>query len=380
MPTKYAFAEFFSGGGMARAGLGDAWDCVLANDIDPKKCAVYQQNWPSDHLYHCDIADLPSEPLQRHVDLYWASSPCQDFSLAGKGNGLSGGKSSAFFPWVEQVKRAVNAGFAPKIIAFENVAGLLSANGGKDFAAVVQAISRLGYRVGAQIIDAKNFIPHSRPRLFVIGIHDHCTLPAQVIGTPAQNPSSQIHRAFTALSPALHKRWVWWRYDIPSVRNTTLADIIEPDVANKQWFTKTQTTNLIRLMNDLHRQKLTQAKGADKLIIGTVYRRGRPDGTGKTVQRAELRLDGIAGCLRTPGGGSSRQTVMFIKGAQVRARLLTARESARLMGLPDSFKMPQNYNDAYQLTGDGVVVPVVRHLANTLFEPILNSQAARKAA
>ena len=66
---------------------------------------------------------------------------------------------------------------------------------------------------------------------------------------------------------------------------------------------------------------------------------------------------------------------MFVEGRSVKARLISSRESARLMGLPDNYKLPKNYNEAYHLTGDGVVVPVVRHLAKHLFEPMLEGRS-----
>ena len=92
---------------------------------------------------------------------------------------------------------------------------------------------------------------------------------------------------------------------------------------------------------------------------------------GRRLQRAELRNDGLAGCLRTPGGGSSRQILLFVNSENVRSRLLSAREAARLMGLPDTYRLPERYNDAYHVAGDGVVVPVVAHIARTVLEPIL---------
>ncbi|MFN5617482.1 MAG: DNA cytosine methyltransferase, partial [Brevundimonas sp.] len=101
----------------------------------------------------------------------------------------------------------------------------------------------------------------------------------------------------------------------------------------------------------------------------------RPDGGGGRVQRAEVRFDGIAGCLRTPAGGSSRQTLLVIDRGEVRSRLLTPRETARLMGLDDDYVLPDSDTDAYHLTGDGVPAPVVAWLARTLFEPLLGMTA-----
>jgi DNA (cytosine-5)-methyltransferase 1 len=116
-------------------------------------------------------------------------------------------------------------------------------------------------------------------------------------------------------------------------------------------------------------------------MVGTVYKRTRLDERGAKVQRAEVRFDDVAGCLRTPAGGSSRQVIIVVDGKKVRSRLISARETARLMGLDEDYKLPKNYNEAYHLTGDGVAVGVVRHLAEHIFEPLLGlDESARVAA
>lgn len=135
------------------------------------------------------------------------------------------------------------------------------------------------------------------------------------------------------------------------------------------------------MMSDVNLEKVRAAKQAGRRTVGTAYKRTRRDGTGRKVQRAEVRFDGVAGCLRTPAGGSSRQLVLVVEGREVRSRLISSRETARLMGIPDDYVLPANYNEAYHLTGDGVVVPVVRFLADALIEPVvLRSTEARKAA
>src|SRR5690606_7385865 len=121
-----------------------------------------------------------------------------------------------------------------------------------------------------------------------------------------------------------------------------------------------ETKRLISMMSPENLRKLKEQKDKGERAIGMLYRRTR-----EGQQRAEVRFDGIAGCLRTATGGSSRQTVMIVHGKSVRSRLLAPREAARLMGLPDSYKLPEKYNDAYHLCGDGVAVPVVRFLAET---------------
>jgi DNA (cytosine-5)-methyltransferase 1 len=100
---------------------------------------------------------------------------------------------------------------------------------------------------------------------------------------------------------------------------------------------------------------------------------------GRRVQRAEVRFDGLAGCLRTPAGGSSRQLLIVVQDGEVRARLLAPRECARLMGLPDDYRLPPSATAALHLAGDGVVAPVVRHLAARLIEPVLTGAGSKAA-
>ena len=164
---------------------------------------------------------------------------------------------------------------------------------------------------------------------------------------------------------------LWWNMPPPSRRNTIFADMIEESPASVSWHTPAETQQLLKMMSPLNLAKVNAAKRAGHRVVGGVYKRTRPNEKGLKVQRAEVRFDDISGCLRTPAGGSSRQTIVVIDGAKVRSRLISARETARLMGLDDSYKLPRNYNEAYHLTGDGVAVPVVRHLAHHILEPLL---------
>ena len=147
------------------------------------------------------------------------------------------------------------------------------------------------------------------------------------------------------------------------------------------WHTQAETKRLLDMMSPVNLAKVEAAKRVGRRMVGGVYRRTRLDEMGAKVQRAEVRFDDVAGCLRTPAGGSSRQVILVVEGYRVRSRLVSARETARLMGLDDRYLLPRNYNEAYHLTGDGVAVPVVRHLSQYIFEPLIgralsNQQAA----
>ena len=109
--------------------------------------------------------------------------------------------------------------------------------------------------------------------------------------------------------------------------------------------------------------------------VGAVFRRTRRE-NGQGVQRAEARFDGLAGCLRTPRGGSSRQSIIVVEDGAVHTRLLTPREAARLMGLPEAYVLPRGVSAALHVAGDGVCVPAVRWLADALLEPLLGALPA----
>ncbi|MEQ8936840.1 MAG: DNA cytosine methyltransferase, partial [Amphiplicatus sp.] len=142
MRERHAFLEFFAGGGMARLGLGPRWRCLLANDMDAQKCAAYRANFGGDDLVEADIAALNADALpQTRADLAWASFPCQDLSLAGARAGLQGARSGAFFQFWRLMEELRAEGRGPRLVALENVAGLLTSNGGADFRAVIETIA-----------------------------------------------------------------------------------------------------------------------------------------------------------------------------------------------------------------------------------------------
>ncbi len=369
------FYEFFAGAGMARTGLGEAWQCIFANEWDVKKSAIYRNHWKApDVLKVSDVETLTTQDLPGVADLVWASFPCQDLSLAGAGGGLKGDRSGTFWPFWRLMQSLIEEDRAPKLIILENVCGTLTSHEGKDFAAICETFVEAGYFFGALIMDAVHFVPQSRPRLFVIGVRDDIALTSQNITTDTPSllwhPRSLLN-AFDNLSVRAKDKWLWWNPAAPELRTSTFADVIEDNPGGVEWHTAAETAKLLEMMSPLNREKVNQAQISGHRIVGAVYKRTRRDEVGRRIQRAEIRFDDIAGCLRTPAGGSSRQVIVIVDGESVRSRLISPRETARLMGLPDNYELPTKYNEAYHLTGDGVAVPVVRHLAQHIFEPLL---------
>jgi DNA (cytosine-5)-methyltransferase 1 len=377
------FYEFFAGGGMVRAGLGADWRCLFANDFDAKKCASYRDNWGAGELVERDVRAIAAADLPGRADLVWASFPCQDLSLAGVGAGLAGARSGAFWTFRSLVAALRAEDRHPPLLALENVCGALTSHDGRDFTAICEALAEQGYRFGALIVDAALFVPQSRPRLFIIAARADLPLPPTLL---AAEPAPQwrtraLATAHERLPTHLRERWLWWRLPDPPARNLTLADIVDDAPEGVAWHSSAKTRALIEMMSPTNRAKVEEAKAAGRRMVGALYRRTRYGADGAKIQRAEARFDDLAGCLRTPAGGSSRQILLLVEDGRLRSRLISARETARLMGLSEDYHLPQNYADAYHLTGDGVVVGAVRHLAAHLFEPTLaHMRAARRAA
>ena len=369
---ELTFYEFFAGGGMARAGLGEDWTCLFANDISAKKAASYSANWGADDLLVSDIFDLNAADLPGQADLAWGSFPCQDLSLAGLGAGLEGKRSSAFWGFWKLIEELNKRRRKPRMVVLENVYGALTSHGGKDFETIIGALVRENYLVGAMVMDAIHFLPQSRPRLFIVGL-DKTIKPTidavSALPAPAWHPSALI-RAYHRLPRDLKRTWIWWNPPTPTKRVERLGDVIENQPVGAKWHSNKETQRILSMMTPLNRQKVVAAQASGGLTVGAVYRRTRGG-----EQRAEVRFDGIAGCLRTPSGGSSRQTILVVQGPVILTRLLSSREAARLMGLADDYLLPLNYNDAYHLAGDGVAVPVVAHLSKNVLVPLLRQSS-----
>ena len=367
------FYEFFAGGGMARLGLGRRWACLFANEFCEKKARAYRLNFgPSPELKVEDVWKLTTDDLPSVAKLAWASFPCQDLSLAGNGVGLSGDRSGTFVPFWNLMDCLVKEGRGVPLVVLENVVGTLTSNGGRDFRIILETVASSGYRFGPMVMDAVRFLPQSRPRLFILAVSAELSIPPSLI---QEEPSDlwhpmRFHAAYAELPDWIREAWVWWRLPAPPRMTRTLTELIEDDPQDVRWHTSEETQRLLSLMSETNLRKLRKAQAYRKRIVGTVYKRIRRDQNGAKAQRAEVRFDQISGCLRTPVGGSSRQLILVVEGKLVRSRLLSSREAARLMGLPDTYQLPAKYNEAYHVAGDGLAVPVIEWLEGHLLRPL----------
>jgi DNA (cytosine-5)-methyltransferase 1 len=345
--------DFFGGSGLVAEALKSYFTPIWANDICPKKAEVFCANHPRSILRPGPIQSVRGDELPDAI-LSWASFPCQDLSLAGPMQGIDSPRSGLVWEWLRVMDEMPRR---PPILVAENVAGLVSALGGEHYRTLHWALVRRGYRVGAVLFDAARWLPQSRPRVFVIAVVPSLQVDDLVADGPTWAHPSPVQRAARGLD-----RWLWWRIQEPRNGRRSLVDVIDFEAPCDDPETAAHNLGLIP---PRHRRRLKAAAAAGLVRVVPGYKRTR---NGR--QSLELRFDGIAGCLRTPEGGSSRQLLVLVKNGKFTTRLLTVREAARLMGVRESYKIPGGYNNGYRAMGDAVAVPVVRHLAKTLLHPL----------
>lgn len=348
--AKPQFLEFFAGSGLVAKGLAPYFKAAWANDICPKKAAVYTANHGKKHFKLGSIAEVEGQSLPA-ATLSWASFPCQDLSLAGLTAGIHAERSGLVWQWLRIMDEMPNR---PPLLVAENVTGLLAADGGSHYRILHTALRERGYVVGALMLDAVHWVPQSRPRVFVVALKEGETIPSELIGTgPNWMHPNYLLSAIEGLDG-----FVFWNMPEPPQRKNTLADLVEWDAPTDDL---AAAYRKLSLLPAAHRAKLEQHAE----VVAPGYKRTRKQG-----QVLELRFDGIAGCLRTAEGGSSRQVIILKRGERYDTRLLTVRETARLMGAPDTYKIPGSYNDGYTAMGDAVAMPVARYLGKHLLAPL----------
>lgn len=364
MKTEKTVAEFFAGIGLMRIGLErSGWKVVWANDIDKDKRRMYRGHFRDDAavLDPNDVHLVKASSIPT-VALATASFPCNDLSLAGARRGLAGEHSGAFWGFVKAIEGMGRR--RPSLVMIENVPGFLTSHDGRDLKNACLALNELGYSVDAFILDAALFVPQSRQRLFLVGKRDR-----QRVGRVAETPTfyqSQCRPPALADFILCHPEIQWKIRSLPLIiaTQTSLRDILEemPE-GSDLWWSKDRAEYLLSQMSEKHKAIACAMIAGRETSVGTVFRRVRH---GRSM--AELRTDGIAGCLRTPRGGSGRQ-ILFVAGrGRFAVRLLTPRECARLMGA-DEFEIVVPSNQALFGFGDAVCVPVISWITDNYLTP-----------
>jgi DNA (cytosine-5)-methyltransferase 1 len=362
-------AEFFAGIGLARVALENAgWRVRFANDNADDKILFYKENLGADgvapdsrDIQEVAAADVPT------VALATACFPCTDLSLAGAQRGLEPGTESSAYLKFTAILRQMKSR-RPPFVLLENVVGMIHSRGGVDFQICLEQLRDAGYTVDPFLLDAKWFVPQSRPRLFVVAVRDDLSpFGHKNDGTSDAVANLRPSRLLEFIKAHPDLPWSLRPLPTPAKRTLRLKDILEDiPLDDSRWWTGDRTLRLYQQMSDKHRKIVRGMMKSTRPKYGTVFRRMR---NGQSM--AELRTDGLAGCLRTPKGGSARQILLRASDGKYYARLLTPRECARLMGA-DDIRIPKSFsvNTALFAFGDGVCVPVVKWIADNYLTPL----------
>jgi DNA (cytosine-5)-methyltransferase 1 len=369
---NWTIAEYFAGIGLIRMGLEPyGWNVVFANDISAKKHAMYQGFFPDapQHYVVKDIFEINPTSVPETL-LATCSFPCTDLSLAGNMNGMNGEHSSAFWGFVRILQ--AQAASAPPFVLVENVTGWLYSNGGADFRITVQALNQLGYACDVFTLDALSFTPQSRPRIFLIGTK--MPLFEQDIDPILERPRSLLsdHLKKSILSnPDL--RWSYNEIPAPPFKLTKgLGKIVEDmDEDDPRWWSQDEVNRHLKMMKETHLQRVLKLASNEQLAYRTFFRRIR-----EGQQRAEVRDDDLAGCLRTAVGGSGKQFLIQAGQGRILMRTMTPREYARLQGVPDKYPIAAEGVQAFTGFGDAVCVPVLSWIAQHILNPLVENYFA----
>jgi DNA (cytosine-5)-methyltransferase 1 len=360
-PDGFRVAEFFAGIGLVRRALEEhAFQIVFANDIERSKRDLYLENFGGEEFHLGDIREVEGSDLP-DVDLATASFPCTDLSVAGNRAGLSGKQSRVFWEFARVLREMADR--RPPLILIENVLGFATSHKGGDLRCAIKELNDLEYVCDLFAVNARHFVPQSRPRMFIVG--SQINLNAQDDWQPSPLRPAWVSR-FVGRNPDLHLQ----AYPLQLVPKPVkdLSGIVERLPWNHgRWWSPEKIDGFRNSLAMSQRRRLDFLESGSRLTWATAYRRTR---AGKATW--EIRADGIAGCLRTARGGSSRQALVEAGRDKVRVRWMTANEYARLQGAPNFKFTSVTENRALSALGDAVCVPVIAWIADEYLKPVLD--------
>lgn len=342
--ADFKFIDLFAGiGGIRLAFEGIGGQCVFTSEWDSYAQRTYMANFGGQHPINGDITKIAAEDIPDH-DVLLGGFPCQPFSIAGVSKKNALGKAHGFADETQgtlffDVARII-ATKKPKAFLLENVKNLQSHDKGRTFDVILRTLrDELGYQVFHKVIDGAHFVPQHRERIIIVGFRE----PAEFEWNNLNLPAKGNH----TLSEILHK--------------STGEPFVDEDGSNYYDYPKRRVLDKYTLTDNLwlylQRYKKKHAAAGNGFGFGLV--------TPKSVTRtlsARYYKDG--------------SEILFSQGTKKNPRRLTPRECARLMGFPDTFKIPVSDTRAYKQFGNSVVVPVMKAVALAM-KPLI-SEAVQK--
>ena len=303
--SSYKFIDLFAGIGGIRLGFEhifkDTSSFVFASEIDKFAQTTYASNYgdlPSGDITQIQPNEIPE------FDILLAGFPCQPFSNAGLKKGFEDTRGTLFF----DISRIIEH-HKPKVIFLENVKGFKNHDKGNTFKVVKETLEKQGYKVFAEVLNAKHFgVPQNRERIYIIGFLDHD---------------------------------VSFEFPKPLEKTVKVGDILDKKVDDKYTISD-------KLWAGHQRRKLAhKAKG---------------NGFGYSMFTHQSEYTSTISARYYKDGSE-----ILIKQKSKNPRKLSPREAGRLQGFPDEFKIVVSDTQAYKQFGNSVAVPVINALAKEIY-------------
>lgn len=333
--TRFNFIDLFAGIGGLRMGF-DAigGHCVFTSEWNKYAQQTYAANFRDNHPLNGDITQIKAENVPNH-DVLLAGFPCQPFSIAGVSKKNSLGRLHGFACEAQgtlffDVARIL-AEKRPAAFLLENVKNLQSHDKGNTFAVIMRTLrEELGYHVWTKVIDAKHFVPQHRERIVIVGFRDAVPFTWDDLDLPEKGSV----RLVSILHPSKGLEKPEGHY--------TLGD----DAVVNPKYTLTP-----KLWTYLQNYAAKHKAAGNGFGFGLVTK----NDVARTLS-ARYYKDG--------------SEILISQGKQKNPRKLTPRECARLMGYPDTFRIPVSDTQAYKQFGNSVAVPVFREVARIMLPHI----------
>ncbi len=332
--TDFTFIDLFAGIGGIRMGFEkNGGHCVFTSEWNKYAVMTYCENFATNHPVEGDITQVPVENIPDH-DVLLAGFPCQPFSIAGVSKKNSLGRVHGFEDKTQgtlffDVARIIKEK-QPKAFLLENVKNLMSHDKGRTFQVIKETLQdELGYRIFPRIIDAKGFVPQHRERIYIVGFREETDFS-----------------------------WDAFRNTKPDEK--CMADILHPQDGSEQYDAVIYRDYIQGTKGKVNKKYILSDKLWQYLYNYAAKHKAKGNGfgygkvTGKSVARtlsARYYKDG---------------SEILVSRGRWNPRRLTPRECARLMGYPDSFKIPVSDTQAYKQFGNSVVMPVIKEIAHVM--------------
>ena len=328
--ASFTFIDLFAGIGGIRMGFESVvGQCVFTSEWNDWSKKTYLENFGGDHPFVGDIVPFPAEDIPDH-DVLLAGFPCQPFSIAGVSKKNALGRPHGFECTTQgtlffDVTRII-AAKQPKAFLLENVKNLLSHDSGNTFRIILNTLkNELGYDVHYRIIDGKYWVPQHRERIIIVGFREETGFSWENIRLPEEGP-----KLGTILHPENGSEEAEEPYTVGPKAKVHSKYVL----TDKLWAYLQAYAEKHRLAGNGFGFGLVKRDNMTRTLSARYYKDG-----------SEILID---------------------RGKGKNPRRLTPRECARLMGFPDSFKIPVSDTQAYKQFGNSVVVPVIKEAARLM--------------